>query len=155
MTCVSCITFEINTSRNTHSNHVSIFKTRRSRIRSRTNIATSESTISREMKRIFYHEEYVRIERASHELLEGVEEVSRKSKNVKDQSSNAFDKVICFEKTSIVSFDDKGARFSWPNSSMFCNFASTIVCCSFSTNFNCCIKRCCLTIFACCLAIVA
>ena len=112
MTCISCIIFEINTFENTHSNHVSILKTKKSKIRDRTNIATKGSTIPRKVKRIFYHEKYVKIEKTSYELLEEVEEVSRKSKNVKNQSSNTFDKVTCFEKTSMIDFNDKATRFS-------------------------------------------
>ena len=63
------------------------------------------------MKRIFYHEKYVRIKETFYELLEGIEKISRKSKNVRNQSSNTFDKVTCFDKTSMMSFDDKGTRF--------------------------------------------
>ena len=111
MICISCITFEINALENTHSNHVSILKTKKSKIRDRTNIATRRSTIPRKMKRIFYHKKYVRIKKESYELLEKVEEISKKSKNVKDQSSNTFDKVTCFDKTSMTSFDDEKARF--------------------------------------------
>ena len=155
MTCVSCIAFEIDALENPRSNHVSISKAKKLKIRNRTNIATRGSTIPRKMKRIFYHEKYVRTKRASYELLEGVEEISRKSKNVRDQSSNTFDKITCSNKTSMISFDDKEARSFWPNSSIFCNSTFTIVCCSFSTNFNCCIKRCCLTTSTCCLTIVA
>ena len=55
----------------------------------------------------------------------------------------------------MTSFDDERTRFSWFSSSMFCNSTFIIVCCSFSTNFNCCIKRCCLATFACCLTIFA
>ena len=110
MTCVSCITFEINALENTHSNHVSILKTRKSKIRDRTNIATKRSTIPRKMKRVSYYEKYVRIKGASHELLERIEEVSRKPKNVRNQSSNTFDKVTCFDKTSMINFDDERAR---------------------------------------------
>ena len=112
MICVSCITFEIDALENPRSNHVSISKARRSRIRGRTNIATKESTIPRKMKGVPYHEKYVRIKRASYELLEGIEEVSRKPKDVRDQSSNTFDKVTCSNKTSMIDFGDKEARSS-------------------------------------------
>ena len=155
MTYISCITFEINTLENIHSNHVSIPKTKRPRIRGRTNIATKGSTIFRKVERVSYHEKYVKTKEASYELLEGVEEVSRKSRDVRDQSSNTFDKATYFERTSMIDFGDKATRSSWPNSSMFCNSTSTIVCCSFSTNSNCCIKRCCLATSTCCFAIVA
>ena len=111
MICISCITFEINALENIHSNHVSISKAKKSKIRNRTNIATKESTISRKMKKIFYHEKYVKIKKTFYELLEEIEEISKKSKDVKNQSLNTFDKVICFDKTSMMSFDDKEARF--------------------------------------------
>ena len=107
------------------------------------------------MKRIFYHEKYVKIKKTFYELLERIEEISKKSKNVKNQSSNTFDKVTCFDKTSMMNFNDERIRFSWFNSFMFCNSTFIMMCCSFSTNFNYCIKRCCLTTFACCFTIVA
>ena len=112
MTCVSHIALEISALKNIHSNHVSISKTKRSRIRGRKNIATRKSTIPREMKGIFYHEEYVKIKKEPYELFEEVEEISRKSKDVRDQSSNTFGKATCFDKTSMVGFGDERARFS-------------------------------------------
>ena len=154
MICVSCITFKINTFENPRLNHVSISKAKRSKIWNRTNIATKGSTILRKMKKIFYHEKYVKIKKAFYELLEEIEEVSRKPRNVKDQSSNTFDKIICSNKTSMISFDDKEARSSWLNSSIFCNSTFIIVCCSISTNFNYCIKRCCLTTSICCFTMI-
>ena len=64
------------------------------------------------MKKIFYHEKYVKIKKASYELLKKIEEISRKSKNVKNQSSNTFNKVTCSNKTSMINFDDKETCFS-------------------------------------------
>ena len=110
MTCVSCVTFEINAFENIRSNHVSISKAKKSKIRNRKNIATKGSTIPRKMKRIFYHEKYVKIKKEFYELLKKVEKISRKSKNVKNQSSNTFDKVTCFNKTSMTSSSNEKTR---------------------------------------------
>ena len=110
MTCVSRVIFEINALENIRSNHVSISKAKKSKIRNRKNIATKKSTISRKMKKIFYHEKYVKIKRELYKLLKEVEEISKKSKDVKDQSSNTFDKIICFDKTSMTSSSNEKAR---------------------------------------------
>ena len=112
MTCVSCIIFGIDALENPRSNHVSISKTRRSRIRGRTNTATRGSTIFRKVKRISYHEEHVGIKRAPYELLEGVEEVFGKPKDVRDQLLNTLDRVTCSNRTSMINFDDKEVRSS-------------------------------------------
>ena len=101
------------------------------------------------MKRIFYFEKHVKIEGEFHKLFEKIKKISKnKSKNVKNQSLEMFDKITCFDKMSMMNFNDEETRSSWFNSSMFCNFAFIIVCCSFSTNFNCRIKRCYFAIVA-------
>ena len=60
------------------------------------------------MKKIFYFEKHVKIEKESHELFKRVEEVSKdESRDVKNQSLEIFDKVICFDKISMKNFDNE------------------------------------------------
>ena len=65
------------------------------------------------MKRVLYFEKHVKIKKKLYKLFERVEEISKgKSRDVKNQSLEMFDKVTCFDKMSMMSFNDEGTRSS-------------------------------------------